>query len=313
MRYNENGKLISLVHGRIAAMRLAPSELKPFYHYYPGLLWLSIGTLGCNLKCPGCQNWHLSQSPAHPGLLSTDSMTAKRVAEIADLAHCAGISFTYNEPTVWLEYTAECSKAAKERNLLSTYVSNGMMSDKALDSLIGNVSAFRFDIKGFSEKSYNFMPNPSDWKQVLRNSKAVFESNTHLELVTNIIPGLNDDTTELQDLAEWIKSELGAEVPWHLTKFHPSHKFVYVEPTPLQTLERIRNIAMESGLQYVYIGNEPGHPAESTYCPSCKSKVIGREGMAITSTQIESGSCKKCGYHINVIGAPELTDDYEVD
>ena len=307
VRHNHDGKLRSLVHGRVAAIHVAPSEIKPFFHFYPGALWLSLGTIGCNLRCPGCQNWHLAHSRPNPALLSTEEMTAEHVADVAERALCVGLSFTYNEPTVWLEYTLEAAKAARDRNMLSTYVSNGMMSEEALKALLGSIAAFRFDVKAFSKKTYEAIANPGDWEQVKRNAVAVAGSSAHLEIVTNVTPGINDDPGELAELAAWIKSELGADTPWHVTRFHPSHEFSNVPPTPLDVLEKIHKIGKDVGLDFVYIGNVPGHPAESTYCPKCESLVIERKGILLTHIALDGNRCGHCGCELNIIGPPEPT------
>jgi pyruvate formate lyase activating enzyme len=308
VRYNDGGKLMSLSYGRIAAIHIAPSEIKPFYHFYPGALWLSLGTMGCNLKCPGCQNWYLAHSQADPGFLSTEIMSPERVVEIAQSALCAGLSFTYNEPTVWLEFTLDAARAAARKNLLSTYVSNGMMGKKALQALLKVVDAFRFDVKGFSKKAYEATAGPCDWEQVKRNAELVAKKQIHLEIVTNITPGKNDDTGELAELAAWIKSELGPQVPWHITRFHPSHKFEEIPPTPLETLEKIHEIGKKAGLEFVYIGNVFGHPAESTYCPQCGNVLIRRQGILITDIALEGGKCANCGRQIPIIGPPEAAN-----
>jgi pyruvate formate lyase activating enzyme len=308
VRFNDGGKLMSLSYGRIAAMHLAPSELKPFFHFYPGALWLSVGTMGCNLKCPGCQNWFLAHSEVDPGFLSTEIMAPERVVEIAERSLCIGLSFTYNEPTVWLEFTLDAAKAARDRDLLSTYVSNGMMSRKALQALLGVIDAFRFDIKGFSKKTYSEIAAPCDWEQVKKNAALVAKKNIHLEIITNIIPGKNDDPGELSELASWIKSALGAHVPWHITRFHPSHKLAHVPQTPAKTLEKIHDIGKQAGLDFVYIGNVAGHPLESTYCPQCGDLIIRRQGIHITTVALDGNKCSNCGREINIVGPLEVTD-----
>lgn len=308
VRYNSSGKLLSLVHGRVAAMHLAPSEIKPFFHFYPGALWLSLGTIGCNLKCPGCQNWHLAHSGADPALLSTEEMSPERIIDTAERSLCAGLSFTYNEPTVWLEFTREVAQAASKHGLLSTYVSNGMMSKKALRSLLGEIAAFRFDVKGFSRKTYEAVASPCDWEQVKKNAEIVARADIHIEIVTNVIPGRSDDTVELTRLANWICAKLGPDTPWHITRFHPNHKLSHVPPTPIETLERIQEIGKKAGLQFVYIGNVPGHSSESTYCPQCGKKLIERKGILITEVNLDGNRCAGCGREINIVGPPDPAD-----
>lgn len=312
VRLNDGGKLRSLVHGRVAAIHIAPSEIKPFFHFYPASLWLSVGTIGCNLRCPGCQNWHLAHTRPDPGLLSTEEMSAQRLAEMAQRSKCVGLSFTYNEPTVWLEFTLEAALAARERDMLSTYVSNGMMTNEALKALVGNVAAFRFDIKGFSRKTYSKVANPGDWEQVKRNAEFLAKTPTHLEIVTNVIPGYNDDVSELSELAAWIKSELGQQVPWHVTRFHPAHGMKHVAPTPIETLEEIHRAGREAGLDFVYLGNVPGHPAESTFCPECAAVLIKREGILIEEVDLVGDKCRRCGHKISIVLPPGATEETQI-
>ena len=268
-------------------------------------MWLSLGTIGCNLKCPGCQNWHLAHSAPEPALLSTEYMTTEHLTWMAERALCVGLSFTYNEPTVWLEYTLDAARMALKRNLLSTYVSNGMMATEPLKALLEVIAAFRFDIKGFSKKTYEAVASPVNFQQVKRNARLVAESSVHLEIVTNIVPGRNDDIKELSRLASWIKNELGQHVPWHVTRFHPSYMFSDIPPTPIETLEQAHNAGKEAGLDFVYIGNVPGHPAESTVCPRCGKTVIQRQGISIFSKKLDGSLCKYCGQDIHIIGPPE--------
>ncbi len=305
VRSNEEGVLYSLVYGRVAAIHVAPSEIKPFFHFYPEAMWLSMGTIGCNLKCPGCQNWHLAHSMPNPALLSTEYMTAEHVAEMADRALCTGLSFTYNEPTVWLEFTLDAARAALERGLPSTYVSNGMMTTKPLKALLEVIAAFRFDVKGFSEKTYEAVASPVSFEQVKRNAKLVAKSGKHLEIVTNVVPGRNDDIKELAELAAWIKGDLGDHVPWHVTRFHPSYMLSDVPPTPIETLEEALEAGRQAGLDFVYIGNVPGHPAESTVCPKCGKTVIQRQGILVEDIKLDGTRCGWCGHDVHVIGAPE--------
>ncbi len=305
VRFNDSGTLRSLVHGRVAAMHLAPSEIKPFFHFMPGALWLSVGTIGCNLRCKGCQNWPLAHSDAHPGLLGTEEETAGSLTEKAQRARCAGLSFTYNEPTVWLEFTIEASVAANARGLRSTYVSNGMMSSEALEELVEHIDAFRFDVKAFSRETLRKITNLGDWEQVKRNAEFVAGTDKHLEIVTNVIPGVNDELSELSELASWIKGGLGQDVPWHITRFHPSHEMLDFPSTPVETLEKIHEAGKNAGLDYVYIGNVPGHASESTYCPECGKLAIERQGVFITRVALDGSRCTACGHEIPIVAPPE--------
>jgi len=295
-RENRNGELYSLIYGRVSSMAWANVERKPLFHFYPGEVMLSVGSLGCNFRCPGCQNWHIAHADVLRDLPSADFVSPEELVRLAVERKCLGISWTYNEPTIWFEYTLDCAKLAKKAGLMTNYVTNGAISIEALDEIGPYLDAFRVDIKGFSAETYKRVANFPRFGLVLEaTERAKKKWNMHVECVTNITPGYNDDLEELSKLAEWIRDALGSGTPWHVTRFVPHLDLSHVPPTPVSTLEEARRIGMEKGLRFVYIGNVPGHPAESTYCPSCGKLLIKRDSVFVAMDGLRGGRCTACG------------------
>jgi len=294
---NRGGRLYLLTYGKVSSIAVSPIEKKPMFHFFPGSQWLSLGSLGCNFRCPGCQNWDI----AHADTLNRNSeyISPEHLVRLALTYHCKGISWTYNEPTLWLEYTLHGARLAKENNLCTNYVTNGFITSEALDAIGPYMDSFRVDVKGFSRKSYGKIAHISDFTGILDVTKRAKEKwGMHVEIVTNIIPGYNDDEVELKAIALWIQSELGRDTPWHVTRFFPYLKLSHLEPTPISTLERARRTGLEVGLNYVYIGNVPGHPGENTYCPQCQALLIQRNVYEIVQYHISEGKCDYCGQTI---------------
>ena len=298
-RENRAGKLYSLVYSQVASYAVSPIEKKPLYHFYPGSEWLSLGTLGCNFRCPGCQNWEIAHDEIKSNQRKTETITPEQSIALAKSHDCKGISWTYNEPTVWFEYTLEGARLARESNLLTNYVTNGFITPEALDTIAPYLDAFRVDIKGFSNELYTRMCHVPDFKGILEVTKRAKKKwGMWVEIVTNLTPGYNDDETQLQGIASWIKDELGQETPWHITRFIPHLELSHVPATPVSALEKARKIGLKQGLLYVYLGNVLGHPAETTYCHHCKRLLIQRKGLYVTENKIEHGKCPFCGTEI---------------
>ena len=294
-RVNRQGKLYSLAYGRITCSMISPIEKKPLFHFYPGSSWLSLGTLGCNFRCLGCQNWEIAHAKADPNETVPERRTPEESAELANARDCKGISWTYNEPTVWFEYTLEGAKLAKEKGLLTNYVTNGFLTPEALDLIGPYLDAFRVDVKGFSKKLYRKMCHIDDFEGILEvTERAKKKWDMWVEIVTNVTPEYNDDETQLKDIASWIKTSLGELTPWHVTQFVPHLDLSDVPATPVSTLERAREIGLNEGLKYVYLGNVWGHPAENTHCPNCDKLLVERKGFYISQNHIEDGKCPSC-------------------
>ena len=298
-RQNVHGELHSLIYGRVSSIRVSPIEIKPLFHFYPGSRWLSLGSLGCNFLCPGCQNWEISHADIEKQIPFTEYMPPEKLVQLAIAENCKGISWTYNEPTLWLEYTLDTARIAKDRGLLTNYITNGYITEEAL-SLIGPyLDAYRVDLKAFSYRSYQKIANISDFEGVLDSIiTAKYKWDLHIELITNLTPGYNDSEDELHDMTHWIVDQMGPDTPWHVTKFVPHLKLSHLKYTPISKLEQARQIGIDEGLRYVYLGNVPGHPAENTYCPQCGELVIERQNYIILRYHLKGSSCVFCNHSI---------------
>ena len=298
-RRNQEGSLRSLIYGRVSSIHVSPIEIKPLYHFFPRSRWLSLGSIGCNFLCPGCQNWEIAHANVEATLPSMTYISPKTVVQQALDKSCMGISWTYNEPVLWFEYTLETTKMAKDKGLLSNYVTNGFMTPEALDLLGPYLDAFRVDLKGFSRNTYQRLADIPDFEGILKTMvRAKNRWSMHVEVVTNVIPGVNDDEKELKQMACWIVDQLGPETPWHLTRFYPHHLLSQLDPTPVVQLEKIRENGLDAGLHYVYLGNVPGHEGGNTFCPGCGDTVIGRFHCEVVQYRLKGNRCPSCGYAI---------------
>jgi pyruvate formate lyase activating enzyme len=303
-RVNRGGSAFSLIYGQVASVAVSPIEKKPLFHFYPGSRWLSLGSLGCNLRCPGCQNWEIAhaldrashRTPGTAGLGDTSFVPPLQAVAMAREHGCLGISWTYNEPTLWLEYILEAARAAREVGLLTNLVTNGTMTSEALDLVGPWLDSFRVDLKGFSPQLYRRLAHLKEFAGILSvTSRARRRWSAWVEVVTNVTPGFNDDEDQLSGIASWIRDELGPETPWHVTRFAPHLRLAHVEPTPVATLERARAIGLGAGLSFVYLGNVPGHDGENTRCPTCGELLVRRRGLAVLECKLAGGRCPTCG------------------
>jgi pyruvate formate lyase activating enzyme len=294
-RLNEKGTLYTLLYGRTSSVCIDPIEKKPLYHFYPGSTILSMGTRGCNFRCPGCQNWEISHDA--PDSLG-DNMEDLAPAESARLARrqgCQGIGWTYNDPTIWLEHTLEAMIEAKRLGLYSAFMTNGYATEEQMEMIGPYLTAWRVDIKGFSRESYKKVTGLARWDAVLEMTKLAYHRyKMHVECVTNVTPTINDGEDIAHGIASWIRDQLGPTTPWHVTRFVPYLDLSHLPPTPLGRLERFCEIGREEGLKYVYIGNVPGHPWEDTYCHHCGERVIRRRGFAVAQATLRDGKCPAC-------------------
>ncbi len=305
-RKNEDGKLLSLIFAEVSTWRVSPIEIKPLFHFHPGSKALSLGSLGCNFRCIGCQNWEIAHATleGEADHQYTEQILPEKAVELAKSMGCAGMSWTYNEPTIWFEYTLRSAALAKKAGLYTNYVTNGFITEEALDLIGPHLDSFRVDLKGFSEDFYRRIAHVEDFLGILRvTERAKSKWGVHVEVITNVIPGYNDDDEQLRGIADWILSTLGGDTPWHLTRFIPHLELSSVPSTPIPALERGREIGVRAGLRFVYLGNVPGHPAENTYCPKCGELLIRRFNYSISFRQLEGLSCKSCGEHIPIVGA----------
>ncbi|BBD08581.1 AmmeMemoRadiSam system radical SAM enzyme [Desulfovibrio ferrophilus] len=294
VRTNRDGKLFTLVDDKVAALGVDPVEKKPLFHFMPGTRTLSFATMGCNLSCSFCQNFSLSQPPRNGQMPMGQAASPAQLVASALEHDCGSISYTYSEPTVFFELIEPTATLAVDKGLKNIMVSNGFMSPECLDRLGPIIHAANIDLKSFSEDFYKDQCG-ARLAPVLENLKRIRELGWWLEVTTLVIPGLNDSDQELADIAGFIAEELGIDVPWHVSRFHPDFEKQDVGPTSVATLERAWAIGEAAGLQYVYTGNVPGHDAESTRCPGCGTVVVSRRGFTITGSDLKDGACAKCG------------------
>jgi pyruvate formate lyase activating enzyme len=292
VRYNQAGELRSLVYGRPATIHVDPIEKKPFFHFLPGSQAFSLATVGCALHCRFCQNWELSQ--ARPEDVPRDYVSAERVAQAAVARSAPVVAFTYNEPTVFLEYLVDIARAARAQGRRTVLVSCGFMNEAPLAELCGCLDAVKIDLKGYSAEFYRDVCS-AELQPVLRSIVQVARSGVHLELVNLVVPTLNDRPAMLRDLCRWVLDELGPDVPVHFTRFHPDYQLMHLPPTPVATLTAARATALELGLHYPYVGNVPGHPGNNTYCPGCGEIVVRRRGFLVEDVRLRQGRCAACG------------------
>jgi len=291
VRKYQNGKLIAENYFRLAAMNIDPIEKKPFYHFMPGENTLSIAAPGCNLHCEFCQNWQISQSKVNE--ISTVMKTSEEINHICLKNNLKIIAYTYSEPTVYIETLMEQAKTAKRKNIKNICVSAGFINETPLQDLLTYLDAIKIDLKSNSDHFYQKYCG-GNLKPVLKTIKNISRSGAWLEIVTLIIPGLNDNEDEIRNICQWIKNEIGAEVPLHFSRFYPNYKLKNYPPTPLNTLIRAYERAKEIGLKHVYVGNIRDHQYNSTYCSNCGELLIKRYGFIVTENKINKGKCPSC-------------------
>ncbi len=294
VRENRKGVLHTLVYGRLIAAGDDPIEKKPLFHLMPGSRSFSIATVGCNFRCRFCQNAHIAQiSVDHETRISGQQTTPEEVVSAARRSGCTSIAYTYTEPTIFFEFACDTARLASGAGLKNVFVTNGYMSDEALSRVRPWLDAANVDLKAFSDDFYKKQCGGrlQPVKDTLRRMKSY---DIWVEVTTLIIPGLNDDAAQLSQLADFIVTALGPETPWHVSRFHPTHRMLDRHPTPVQTLCKARDIGIAAGLKYVYTGNIPGQGGENTVCPGCKEMVIARNGFSIIENRLKNGRCPSC-------------------
>ncbi|HTY14049.1 MAG TPA: AmmeMemoRadiSam system radical SAM enzyme [Candidatus Omnitrophota bacterium] len=304
VRVNQKGTLYTLIYGVISSISNDPIEKKPLFHFHPGSRVLSVGTYGCNMRCGHCQNWQIAHVVYAKQKLPSEMISPEQLVELAKRNGSEGIAWTYNEPSIWLEYSLEGAKLAKAAGLYTVWVTNGYINLPALDLIGPYLDSFRVDIKGFTNDFYRKLAKVNDFMPVLVSAiHAKKRWNMHVECVTNVIPTMNDDDAQLREIAKWIVKELGPGTPWHVTRFIPYLELADLCPTPVETLEKAQKIGFEEGLRYVYIGNVPGHKGENTYCHNCKKLLISRVGYETEVIGLKDRTfCANCGADIGIRG-----------
>jgi pyruvate formate lyase activating enzyme len=301
VRENRGGKLYSLVYGTVIAEHVDPIEKKPLFHFLPGSRAYSIGTVGCNFHCKHCQNADISRHPhGNEGEIIGRKRTPREVVAAAKSADCRSIAYTYTEPTIFYELAYDTALLAWKEGIKNVFVSNGYLSADAARQIAPYLDAINIDLKAFSDKFYKTVCG-ARLKPVLQMIELMKTLGVWLEVTTLVIPGLNDGEEELRDIARFIK-HVGAEVPWHVTRFSPAYRLLDAPSTPVPTLRRAREIGLEEGLYYVYEGNIRGEGGENTYCHACKAVVIERSGFMPIQNHLQDAKCPKCGIMIHGVG-----------
>jgi pyruvate formate lyase activating enzyme len=292
VRENKNGTLETLVYPKIIARSIDPVEKKPLYHVKPASTSYSIATVGCNFKCSFCQNADIAQMPGDRGIINGADINPEDIVAQAIRGRCDSIAYTYTEPTVYFELALATAKIAHQNNLLNIFVTNGFMSDHVIKEIAPLLDAANVDLKAFNEKFYQKYCN-ARLEPVKNNLKLMKSLGILVEVTTLLIPGLNDNIEELEQLAAFIKNDLGPETPWHVSRFHPCYQMMDIPSTPVKTLETAYNIGKNAGLYHVYAGNAPQLELEDTFCHSCGSLLVKRTGYN-TDSSIKEGKCPNC-------------------
>lgn len=304
-RINIEGKMELNNFGVISSMAADPIEKKPLYHFYPGTKVFSVGGWGCNFTCLHCQNWQISQ----PTKKQTEKLLKKGAGvggycvspeQLVDLIgkhNCQGLSWTYNEPAIWLEYTIESAKLAKEKGYYTAYVTNGYISPEALDEIAPYLDAFRVDLKSFSDEFYIQVCGVKNFQGIYETVKHAKDLGLHIEVVTNIIPTKNDSEKNLGNIAHWITNNLGKDTPWHVTRFFPYNKLENLPATPIETIDKAVKIGQKEGLNFIYKGNTGEESL--TKCPDCNTVAVKRNSKIEINLK-SNGTCTVCGRNLNM-------------
>jgi len=293
VRENEDGILYSLVYDKVIAQNVDPIEKKPLFHFQPGSQSYSLATPGCNFRCRHCQNSDISQLPRElRGRIIGKAVAPAAIVLAAQQARCASISYTYTEPTIFFELAYDTARCAKDAGLRNVFVTNGYITPEALSMIRPVLDAANIDLKSFSDDFYRKICG-ARLAPVLDAIQNYKQAGIWIEITTLIIPGHNDSDAELRQIAEFIRS-VGEEIPWHVSRFHPTYKLTDAGITPSETLKRARQIGLDAGLRYVYEGNIPGE-GEDTLCWSCGKTLIKRIGFRVIENTITKGACGHCG------------------
>ncbi|MFW5962862.1 MAG: AmmeMemoRadiSam system radical SAM enzyme [Bacteroidota bacterium] len=294
-RITKDNKLYSIAYGNPCSVHIDPIEKKPLYHFKPESRIFSISTAGCNLACLNCQNWNISQKSPYD-TRNYDLMPKELIETVID-KNCNSIAYTYTEPIVFYEYMIDSAKLAHQKGLKNVMVSAGYIKERPLRELCSYIDAANIDLKSFSNDIYMRL-NAGGLDQVLNTLKVMKEEGVWLEITNLVVPEWTDDMDMIKEMSEWLYDKGFADTPLHFSRFQPMHKLKHLHPTPVSVLEKAREIALDAGLKYVYIGNVPGTEAANTYCPQCGEKIIGRKGYQLTEKHIQSNKCEFCGEKI---------------
>ena len=292
VRKNEGGTLICLNYGHAVAANADPIEKKPLFHFLPGTDAYSIATVGCNMRCDHCQNYHISQVR---GNVRGERLEPSEVVDRAGKTGCSTIAYTYTEPTIFYEYARDTARLGEEEGLANVFVTNGYIEEEPLRDISPVLDAANVDLKSFSDDFYREVAGAS-LEPVLRTIRLMVELDIWVEVTTLFIPGLNDSEDEMRKIAEFI-AEVDPSIPWHISRFRPAHNMTDRAPTPVEKMRKAKEIGEEEGLRFIYHGNVPGK-GESTYCPECGEEIISRFGFSVQSKRLQDERCPDCGEEI---------------
>jgi pyruvate formate lyase activating enzyme len=305
VRANQGGAVVLTTYGRSSGFCVDPIEKKPLNHFLPGTPVLSFGTAGCNLTCKFCQNWDVSKSRQMDTL--ADAASPELLAQAAHQLECRSVAFTYNDPTIFIEYAIDTAKACHERDIKTVAVTAGYICPDPRAEFFAHIDAANIDLKGFTESFYHDLCS-SHLEPVLETLKyLVHETPVWVEVTTLLIPGENDSDTELDAMTAWFAGNLGPEVPLHFSAFHPDYRMTETERTPHATLSRARDIALKNGLHHVFLGNVHDAEGSSSYCSGCGTVLIGRDWYQLSAWNLSAdGHCLSCGTRCSGVfdGAP---------
>ncbi len=299
MRENVDDKIYSLNYAAVSSAAVDPIEKKPLFHFYPGSMVFSLGSVGCNFRCRHCQNWGISQAELEN--IPTRDMLPEDAIRLTKEYGCKSIAWTYNEPTMWFEYTLDSAKIARREDIKTIYVTNGYMSEESFQEIRPYLDAANIDLKGMSEKFYQDLCE-ARLEPVLDTIVRMHDAKIHIEVTNLMIPGYNDSDEDVRSLVKFMADEVGVEVPLHFTRFFPQYQMQELPPTEIKYLEKAYKIARDARMKYVYIGNVPTADGENTYCPECGETVIKRDGFSVMSDKIkETRKCPRCKADIDIV------------
>ena len=300
VRKNQGGTLYTLNYGKAVSACVDPISKKPLSHFNPGAQVMSVAAAGCNFRCQFCDNWMISQEKEVAGT----NFPPANIVKMAREKNCQGIAYTYTEQTIYMEYACDTAELAHQVGFFNTFVTNGYMTPEAVKAVAPYLDAATVDFKAGGDpdfyKSVSAVPNVAAIYEALKELKV---QGIHIEITNLVVPKIGDDMDRLRGMAKWIKDYLGKDTPFHLLRFHPDYKMTTVPATPIQTLEQAYMTCKEVGLNYAYLGNVPGHPAENTYCPNCNEAVVKRYSFEITRWNLTKDMrCPVCGTTIPIKG-----------
>jgi pyruvate formate lyase activating enzyme len=297
-----DGRLLTLTYGRPASIISDEIEKKPLYHFHPGTRALSLGCFGCNVLCIDCQNWQISHASARTETARLPHLSPKDAVAMARKHKLSGVVWTYNDPAIWAEYVHDVSEAFKKAGLYTAFITAGYVNEEVIDYLGPVLDAVKYDLKAATSSGWAWLTKVKDPAPTMRAAVLFKERHScHIEVVSNIVPTLNDDDDSLLSMAQQVHDNLGPDTPWHVTRFLPDFELSYLPATPIKVLEKAVTIGRTVGLHFVYVGNVPGHQYRHTTCPGCGRTAIRRDETRAETMRVRNGLCAACGANLGII------------